>query len=128
MIFFVLMMLAALLTICLYPFVARLARKKHIVSIPRRNRDIHHRAVALLGGIPIVASIITLTTVLYIFQSEALLCNVLAPKHIIGFMVACAVVVLGGALDDRFDQRPLIQLFWTFLGTLVIILSGIGIH
>jgi len=51
----------------------------------------------------------------------------LRPVQIIGFVVGILVLMIGGALDDRFDHPPHIQILFPILTSLIIIASGSGI-
>lgn len=112
----------------LTPLVRRLARRYGCIDSPSRDptRKIHHAPTALLGGLAVFGTMFVILAV-YAAEPRALLGGFLLPKHLIGIAFGGALLMIGGALDDRWHLRPRRQIVWPIFAALVIIASGIGI-
>ncbi len=99
-----------------------LAARAGIVDRPDGDRKTHERATPLLGGIAVFVAF--MAAVLCVRQG--LLGGFLLEKHLIGMLVGTAILVIGGALDDRYRLRPAFQIVFPALAALTIIASGIG--
>jgi UDP-GlcNAc:undecaprenyl-phosphate GlcNAc-1-phosphate transferase len=51
----------------------------------------------------------------------------LRAEQMIGFIVAVAVLIVGGMLDDRFQLKPAVQFLFPLGASLIVVLSGSGI-
>ena len=98
------------------------ALKYLVVDAPDGGRKTHDKATPLLGGIAILAA----------FAAAALLSrgewqgSPPLEMHVYGILLGGAILVLGGALDDRYRLKPLAQLAFPILSTLTVIAFGIG--
>ena len=110
-------------TVVLVPLVRRLAVSWGILDVPGADRKQHVRPVPLLGGLAIFAAI-ALVTVVYRGQ---LLGGFLLGKHLAGILLGALVLVIGGALDDRYNLKPRWQLLFPALASLIVIASGLGV-
>jgi UDP-GlcNAc:undecaprenyl-phosphate GlcNAc-1-phosphate transferase len=112
-----------MLSLVLTWIVRKFAFHSGIIDEPRGGRKIHTQRTALWGGLATgTAVIITLFCCLPFADGTEL-----RPMQIIGFAVAILILMIGGALDDRFDHPPHIQVLFPILASLVIIISGSGI-
>lgn len=103
-------------------FVRRLALKLDIVDWPA-PRKIHDKTIPLLGGL---AVFLTLAVCILIFWPR-LQDGIIQPKYLVGIIIAGAVLMLGGWLDDRKNLKPKYQILFPLVASLIIIASGIGI-
>ncbi len=108
--------------------VSKLARCFNIVDRPENfpERKIQTMPVPLLGGVAIFLSVL-IVVCYYALFTERLLGGYLLPKHLLGILLAGALLMIGGFLDDKFNLKPHQQIIWPILAVLVIIISGIGI-
>ncbi len=108
--------------------VRRFALRRGIVDHPSQapERKIHRRPVPLIGGIAIFGALI-FTTGVYAFFSDRLFGGYLLPKHLIGIGIAGVFLMIGGALDDLHNRKPVQQIIWPILAALAVISVGIGI-
>ncbi len=98
------------------------ALKKGIVDRPDGGRKTHEKATPLLGGLAVC-----LAFALAVFcVRHDLLGGFLLQKHLIGILLGAAILIIGGALDDRYRLRPALQLVFPAAAALVVIASGIG--
>lgn len=116
------------ITLIVVPLIIKIAKKLNIVDRPEPNLDrkIHTSNTPLIGGLAVFISI-TIVTSFYAFFSDRLIGGYLMPKFLIGILVAGAVIMLGGYLDDKYNLKPSKQIIWPILAVLIVIASGIGI-
>jgi UDP-GlcNAc:undecaprenyl-phosphate GlcNAc-1-phosphate transferase len=112
-------LLFALLTT---PIVRFFAIKYGVVDRPDGGRKTHEKPTPLLGGLAVFAAF----TATVILLRSHLLGGFLLEKHLLGLLAGSAVLVFGGILDDRYRLRPLYQLMFPALASLIVIASGIG--
>lgn len=107
------------------PLVMRLAARVGAVDRPDAGRKLHARPTPLLGGLAVFAGI-TAALVVSLFAGW-LPSEHIGAKHVIGIILAMALLAVGGTLDDIRRLRPLAQIVWPIAAVLVIVASGIGI-
>ncbi len=127
--FYFLIFLASLILAAVLTFlVKRVALKLDIVDRPDTaggaSRKIHTTATPLLGG---VAIFIAYFILLFAFASRFLSGN-LHWSHLIAFFVGALVIIIGGALDDKYNLRPSRQIIFPLLAVLILILGGVEIE
>ncbi|MBI3120425.1 MAG: undecaprenyl/decaprenyl-phosphate alpha-N-acetylglucosaminyl 1-phosphate transferase [Candidatus Kerfeldbacteria bacterium] len=104
----------------------RVAERFGILDRPEGNeRKIHKKPTPLLGGVGIFLAYWIIVG-LWAWQSD-LLSGFVLPKHLLGILIAGMILMIGGVLDDRYSLKPVIQVCFPILATLVVIASGIGI-
>ncbi|MBI4133528.1 undecaprenyl/decaprenyl-phosphate alpha-N-acetylglucosaminyl 1-phosphate transferase [Candidatus Uhrbacteria bacterium] len=117
------LVLAGLLT----SLVRKIALRFRIVDVPGESRKIHTEPIPLLGGIaPFLSFAILLALVL--LGEPGLLTGEVPARKLIGFIIAGAVLMVGGFFDDRYKLRPSRQIIFPILAALIVIASGIGIR
>ena len=124
--FYFLIFLAALALSAIFTFfIAKIARYYKIVDNPsgENGRKIHKKPTPLLGGIGIFLSYFLL---LFIF-SDRFLSGELNIFHLLGFFAGALILIIGGALDDRYNLRPAKQIIFPLLTILAVVLGGIEI-
>jgi len=127
--FYFLIFLASLILAAVLTFlVKRAALKFDIVDRPDitsgASRKIHTTATPLLGG---VAIFIAYFIFLFIFSPRFLSGN-LHWSHLIAFFLGALIIIIGGALDDKYNLRPSRQIIFPLLAVLVLILGGVEIE
>lgn len=104
--------------------VRRYALSRHVIDAPGLARKIHTQPTALLGG---VAVIVAFSVGVLLFWPD-ITQGYLLPKHVIGLIFGAVILAIGGALDDRYDLPPYIQILSPVLAAITIIAAGIGIE
>ncbi|MHC2183440.1 UDP-GlcNAc:undecaprenyl-phosphate GlcNAc-1-phosphate transferase [Paenibacillus sp. PvR052] len=115
--FFAALFIALLMT----PLVKRFAFWVGAVDAPN-HRKVHSRIMPRLGGLAIFIAFIGA----YFVVSPAI--DTLKNDVVFGLLVGGAIVVLIGALDDRFDLSPKIKLLGQVLAASVVVYSGVTIE
>lgn len=114
---------AIALSATLTPLVRRLAFYFSVLDPPTGGRKIHQKPTALLGGLAtgmaIAASFVLLIP--YVDGKE------LRDVQLVGFIFAILILMLGGALDDRFDIKPWQQFLFPLIASLAVVATGSGI-
>lgn len=118
---------AIILTAFLTVLTKQLAWRLKIIDIPDLNkkggRKIHAVATPLLGGLAIFVSYF----LLLFFYSERFLVGALDWSHLLGFSVGGVIIIIGGALDDKFNLSPRWQFIFPVLAIGAIIVGGVEI-
>lgn len=103
--------------------VRKLAFRLGVVDEPRGGRKIHTERTALWGGLATGVTIVFVLLCCLPFADGM----ELRPAQLIGFAIAVIVLMVGGALDDRFDNPPHVQILFPLLASVIIVASGSGI-
>lgn len=102
--------------------VRRIAMRTGAVDQPTGGRKIHAAPVPLFGGIAVGMAIIV-----FLFLAQAL--GWFSSRHITdlqvaGFAVAIFILMVGGALDDRYNLPPAVQIFFPILAAILVMATG----
>ena len=111
-----------LLALAVTPLVALLARKTGTVDVPDGARKTHAKPTPLMGGLAIFVAFIAAALLI----RNGLLGGFLLAKHLAGIAFGGLILMIGGALDDRYRLKPVLQLAFPAMAALVVIASGIG--
>jgi UDP-GlcNAc:undecaprenyl-phosphate GlcNAc-1-phosphate transferase len=113
-------LVAVAVTALLTPLTMRLATAVGAVDEPR-ERGLSSRATPLLGGLAIFAGVVVATL--------AFLPGGYAESHELwrGVLIAAAVIVVVGALDDRFDLPPLVKLAGQIVAAVIVVHYGVAV-
>lgn len=103
-----------------------LAFKLNIVDQPNSERKIHKTPIPLLGGLAVFLSF-GISLIYFAFFTDLLLFGFIAPKYIVGILLAGLIITIGGILDDKYNLKAKHQIIFPILATLIIILCGVGI-
>lgn len=103
--------------------IRKLAQRWKVLDIPGAERKIHQQPTPLLGGVAVILAFIIGVALAW----PQLVGGYLLPKHLLGVIAGAAVILAGGALDDKFDLSPKLQILFPVLASAIIISSGIGI-
>ncbi len=107
------------------PVVIRLARRFGAIKAPQRVRDIHSKPTPEWGGLGIYVAF-ALVVSYFTWVNPLLLGRGLSIKEIVGVLIAGFILVVGGALDDKYDLSPAKQILISLVAVLVVIVAGIG--
>ena len=92
---------AVLLSCSITVFVRAFAQRFSIVDIPNEDRKIHHGPIPLLGGIALYLTVSL--CLLGLVAVGWLTDNRVSPQLLTGVLLAGAVIMVGGYLDDRYN-------------------------
>ncbi len=103
------------------PIVRKLAFKVGGVDIPKDNRRMHKKPIALLGGLAIICGFVVSLAFDLLTTS-----NIITPgKEIAGLMTGIAVIMLMGVLDDTRTLNAWVKLAFQILAAVcVVAISG----
>jgi len=114
------------LSLLITPLIRELSFRFKILDYPQlASRKIHKKATPLMGGGAIFISFFLVIFLAKIFSW--LPGDIPSWKHLAGMILAGLFLMVGGFLDDKYQQRPGQQFIWPVLAALSIIVSGIGI-
>ncbi|WCK54301.1 MraY family glycosyltransferase [Aneurinibacillus sp. Ricciae_BoGa-3] len=108
--------LSLVVTVLATPLVKRLAIAIGAVDKPN-HRKVHQRVMPRLGGLAI-----------YIGFSLAYLLFFPSSKEAMGIFLGGSIIVLVGALDDRFELSPKLKLLGQIAAALVVVFNGLQIE
>jgi UDP-GlcNAc:undecaprenyl-phosphate GlcNAc-1-phosphate transferase len=111
--------LAALAT----PAVRSFARTMGVMDTPSKERKVHTKPIALLGGVAVIGSFILGVLLAW----PHLVGGFITERHLIGVLCGAVLIGIGGALDDKYDLSPGWQFIWPLLAVVVVMFSGIGV-
>ena len=97
-----------------------MADKFEIKDFPDRERKIHERPIAKLGGLAILGSFLAILLVLSVFGFT----DEISTLRIAGFVVGSVILMIGGILDDKYDLAPKWQIIFPILAASVVVLLG----
>jgi len=103
------------------PIVRMLAFKVGAVDIPKDNRRMHTKPIALMGGAAIIAGFIVSMAFDLITTT-----NLLAPgRELLGLLTGIAIIAVCGVLDDIKTIRALVKLAFQLAAAIsVVLISG----
>jgi UDP-GlcNAc:undecaprenyl-phosphate GlcNAc-1-phosphate transferase len=105
--------------------IGRIAIRYDVLDKPDASRKLHDEPTPLLGGIAVFVGIVIAVAAAW---SVGWLPGVhIKAKYIAGMGIAALLLIIGGALDDKYRLKPSRQIVWPVLASLVVIMSGIGI-
>ncbi len=105
-------------------WVRKLAYKFNILDLPNANRKIHKKPIPLLGGLGIFGSFFFIVF-LYLIYSKVDF-SIIPLKYFYGILLGGAVLITGGAMDDKFNLPAKITWIFPALASLIAIYFGIG--
>ncbi|MBI5793889.1 undecaprenyl/decaprenyl-phosphate alpha-N-acetylglucosaminyl 1-phosphate transferase [Candidatus Uhrbacteria bacterium] len=119
-------LLAFILSFLLTILVRRLALMVGLVDKPTSQRKIHSRPVAQLGGLAIYLSV-SAVVIGILSTGTALTSGEIVSTHYIGVLLGGLILMIGGALDDRFDLPAHATIIAPILAALTAIAFGIEV-
>lgn len=116
---------AFLLSVVLTDLVRLVAIKFNILDRPSSDRKKHRTPVPYLGGVAIFLSFSIVVFVVSLF-SDHFVSGDIEYSQIIGLMVGGLVLIIGGAIDDKFELSPKVSILFPVIAALIAALVGIG--
>ncbi len=116
---------AAVLGTLITPLIKRAAVKTGTLDIPSSARKIHKQPVPLLGGLALFLSLV-LSLLLYL-QFGRPDFNIVPLKFFLAIIYGGLVLMVGGALDDKYNLPPKILWLFPAVASLIVVWSGIGV-
>ncbi len=109
-------------------FVRLIATRMGVVDQPDpKGRKQHTRPTPLMGGLGLYVAFAVAVLFAVGFAPGFLDGSSLKLKHVLGFLIGGLILVVGGAIDDRKNLSPRIQILFPMLAALAVILSGVGV-
>ena len=117
--------MAALASTLLTPIIKNFSTRRGILDIPNHPRKIHAHPMPFLGG---VAVFVAFALVLLIYLQFGRPNFAVVPlKFFLATLAGGAVLVLGGAFDDKYNLPPRVLWLFPALAALIVVVSGIGV-
>ena len=125
------MLCSLVLTVALTPLVSKLAFQYGAVAKPR-ERDIHKKDLPRWGGLAMFGGFALTLVFIYIFSQIFPQIFPGSPSQhqltkLLGVMVAATMLVIVGALDDKFEISAIWQSLALIFAGVIIILFGVRI-
>lgn len=108
-------------------FTKKWAKRVGAMDMPVEARKIHQAPVPLLGGIGIGMTIILFIVGALLFtgaHEHWLGSHDIETVQILGFMLGLAVLMIGGALDDRLNLHPSLQILFPLFAGIIVMVTG----
>lgn len=118
--------ISCVLSLILTPLGRRFAIRWNVVDVPDTTRHLHQRPVPMLGGLGMFVAFV-ISSVLFVWLGF-LQDTRLSPVVVMWILISCALLMIGGSIDDRFRLKPW-QHIWFPLSAvaLVVILGGVNV-
>ncbi|MDP3985330.1 MAG: MraY family glycosyltransferase [bacterium] len=126
MVYFVLMLGAAVVAAGITPLVRRFARRFQVLDLPLGGRKIHKEPMPLLGGLAPWCAVVLMMGGIILFAPQFI--SKIPSAHLWGLFLGSLALMIGGYLDDRYRLRPSRQILFPLAAALIVIMSGIGIR
>lgn len=107
--------------------VKKIAGHFKVFDYPAEPRKIHKNPTPLLGGLAIFLGFFISVGIILWLEPSWLNAS-LKLKNLIGLFVGGLILMIGGALDDKYDLKPSRQIIFSIAAAFVVIASGIGIR
>lgn len=127
MVYGLVFIITAVFTAVITPLVVKIAKRLGVLDIPGAARKIHQKPMPLLGGLAPWFGFCLVVGVI-VFWFPELFTAAVPIKHLIGVVIGGTVLMIGGALDDRYRLRPIQQIIFPIIAALMVVASGIGVH
>ncbi|MBT6691292.1 undecaprenyl/decaprenyl-phosphate alpha-N-acetylglucosaminyl 1-phosphate transferase [Candidatus Parcubacteria bacterium] len=123
--FILVFLIAFVLSFVFTKFIIWLAHRQGILDHPGADRKIHTKPVPLLGGIAVYASFFI--TIFILWQSHQLTDERISLSMLAWFLLAGLVLIINGALDDKYSLPAQVTVWGPVLASLIIIFAGLKI-
>jgi UDP-GlcNAc:undecaprenyl-phosphate GlcNAc-1-phosphate transferase len=107
---------AAVVTLVITPFTARLAVRVGAIDLPR-DRDLHEAPVPRLGGLAILAGVLVGALIFMPFDGQTR-----------GILGGALLVVIVGSLDDLYDLPPPVKLAGQVAAAAIPVAAGVRVE
>lgn len=116
---------AALLSALLTPLIKRAAVKTKTLDFPASERKIHKQPIPLLGGVAVFLSFLIILLGYLQFGHPDFL--IVPKKFFLAIIFGGLTLIVGGALDDKYNLPPKILWLFPAIASLIVVWSGIGV-
>lgn len=119
--------LAFFLSIALTPLVAKLAQRFGAVNVPKgQAKQLHVRPIPQMGGLAIFVALVVVL-LFALSRTTILESGLVGFVQYRGFLLGGLLLILGGALDDKYDLPPRLTFLFPVVAAVVAVASGIGV-
>ncbi len=125
MMYLLFFLLALLLSLGITPVIKKLAWCRRVLDLPDQSRKLHPNPTPLLGGAAVYLSMLVALLAYFEFGHPDF--NIVPMRFFCGIIFGGLILIIGGALDDKFNLPPKILWLFPALASLIIIWSGIGV-
>ncbi len=122
--YIILFVMALIFSLGLIPLIKRFAFKFDVLDIPKDSRKIHKKPIPLLGGFGIFISFFAVLLGYILLAHPDT--NIIPLRFYWGMFIGALILMIGGALDDKFNIPPKYQILFPIAAALTVVLSGIG--
>ncbi|MFA6522657.1 MAG: MraY family glycosyltransferase [Patescibacteria group bacterium] len=119
-------LIAFILSIVGTDVMRRVAAYFGVLDVPRAPAKTHKETTPLLGGIAVFLSFV-IPVLGVLFWSDHFTSGTITPWHFVGFLLGGLILIVGGALDDKFGLPAKLSILFPILAALSAVLFGIGI-
>lgn len=113
------------LTVAITPIVRRWATRYGFMDQPRPPRNLHAYPVAKLGGVAVFLALTLAVAVLWL--AGGIDFNIVPQKFIWAIFAGALVLVISGAIDDKYDLPAKYLWIAPAVAALIVVLAGIGV-
>src|SRR4051812_41279166 len=110
MLYIIYFLITVALSLSVTPLIKRLAIKTGTLDFPKSERKIHKTPVPLLGGLAVYLAF-AITIIGYVVLAHPDFA-IIPKKFFAAIIIGGLLLMLGGALDDKFDLPP--KILWLF--------------
>jgi UDP-GlcNAc:undecaprenyl-phosphate GlcNAc-1-phosphate transferase len=103
--------------------IKKTALKYNIIDQPDKERKLHLKTTPLLGGVAVFVCFF----IFIFFKINFLTASNLNLGHWLGFFFGGLILVLGGALDDKYNLNPKQQIIFPIIASIFVIIGGVSI-
>ncbi len=104
-----------------------LATRLHIVDRPHHEKNVHTHPIPRLGGVAIFLAV-AVAVIGSLASSSWLVSGEIQHMQYVGFLLGGLILMIGGALDDRFELPPKAAIIAPLIASLVVVLCGVNIE
>jgi UDP-GlcNAc:undecaprenyl-phosphate GlcNAc-1-phosphate transferase len=115
-----------LLSVVFTDLIAIAAKRYGIVDAPDGGKKLHKVATPLFGGVAIFLSF-AITVIAVLLFSDHFTSGEITDLHFLGFLLGGLVLMVGGALDDKFDLPARVSIIFPVAAALLAVFFGIGV-
>jgi len=107
-------------------FIRKIATRNQVLDVANVPRKLQRTPVPLWGGVAIGLALLVSVG---LFSFFGFLTDIkVSNSYLIGLVAAIIFLLIGGALDDKYDLRPWQQIVWPVLAVLTILIAGIKVN
>ncbi len=109
--------LAFLIPLILTPIMIKIAPIVGYIDVPKDERRVHKKPVALLGGLAIFLAVVVSV---FIFKCIT--------RETIAYLLGGVVIVVSGLIDDKYPLSPKVKLLFQIIASIILVVGGVRIE